>query len=137
MTPERDALLCARYPHLYRDRLGDKRETPMAYGIQCGDGWFDLLDRLSAKLEPMCLDGKLKAAQVKSKFGALRFYFAWMDDHGGPSSEAYAAVREAEEEAARTCEDCGRPGEMRRRSVQCERCWAVGRMQGSISGGVR
>ena len=45
--------------------------------------------------------------QIKEKFGGLRFYY-----HGG-DREVQGMVRMAEAWASRTCEDCGKPGELR------------------------
>lgn len=45
--------------------------------------------------------------QIKEKFGGLRFYYDGGDDM------VYGMVRMAEAWAARTCETCGQPGEMR------------------------
>src|SRR4029078_4836825 len=47
------------------------------------------------------------ASQVKEKFGTLRFYVDYA------SEEVYKMVAEAEALSAKTCEECGRPGELR------------------------
>jgi hypothetical protein len=69
-----------------------------------GDGWYNLLDELSAILEPM----GVIADQVKEKFGGLRFYYhgAHIDD----MNKVDAAIDRAEVRAKRTCEVCGEPG---------------------------
>ena len=51
MNKENDDKLCAAFPLLYADRRGDIRQTAMAWGFDCGDGWFDLIWDMSAKLE--------------------------------------------------------------------------------------
>ncbi len=75
MDKELQQKLQRRFPVLYRD-LG-KPDTSMELGITCGNGWFDLLWRLSEDLEK--LDPNLVAAQVKEKFGSLRFYLRQSD----------------------------------------------------------
>jgi len=69
--------LVKRYPKLYKDHGGDPRQTCMAWGLAVGDGWYHILDNLSAGL--MLLSGKygidIIADQVKEKFGGLRFYY--------------------------------------------------------------
>lgn len=93
-------------------------------GPECDDGWNDILNRLFAKLEA---EAKKYPAgeepylvQVKEKFGTLRVY---MDQMNGDMAKAIA---EAEEESARTCEYCGRPGREISRNgwikVRCEEC---------------
>lgn len=51
MHPDKDRLLVKNFPLLYADRFGDMRETCMYWGFACGDGWFDLIYRVSEKLE--------------------------------------------------------------------------------------
>ncbi len=70
-----------------------------------GKGWLDILDRLATDLIAMGWDRDLH--QVKEKFGGLRFYI-------GDATEAmHERVAQAEAEAARTCEYCGKPGQAR------------------------
>ena len=110
MREDLDKRLCAEFPLLYRDRHGDKMKTCMCWGFP-GDGWFHILYRLSAKLEPLIAaqpeEGRAVAAQVKEKFGGLRFYMDFA------TKEMNSLISEAELEALRTCEMCGVPGEQR------------------------
>ena len=123
MREDLDKRLCAEFPLLYRDRHGDKMETCMCWGFP-GDGWFHILYRLSAKLEPLIAaqpeEKRAVAAQVKEKFGGLRFY---MD--GKQTKEIRDLVNKAESEALVTCEMCGVPGEQRSRGwikTLCDWC---------------
>ena len=75
MDKELQQKLQRRFPVLYRD-LG-KPGIAMELGIACGNGWFNLLWRLSEDLEK--LDPNLVAAQVKENFGSLRFYLRQSD----------------------------------------------------------
>jgi len=55
------------------ERYGSKPKTPLTYwGVQCGDGWFELIHSVSTLLSQH--DTKIQAEQVKEKFGGLRFY---------------------------------------------------------------
>ena len=72
MKQELQDKLFKKYPKLYRQHTLSMQETCMCWGICCGDGWFKLIDELSAKLEPY----DIEAVQVKAKFGGLRFYIA-------------------------------------------------------------
>lgn len=51
MTKEQDKTLVTRYPMLYGQRNKDMKETCMCWGFECGSGWFDLINELSAGLE--------------------------------------------------------------------------------------
>lgn len=128
MKSELDEKLCADFPLLYRDRHGSMQNTCMCWGLDVGDGWYDIIYRLSQKLEAMiakCPDdpdfGRPCASQVKEKFGGLRFYMTESTD------EMEAAIRFAEGEASAICELCGEPGELGGKgwlSCRCEKCRA-------------
>lgn len=121
MRKELDNYLVNKYPNLYRDRHKSMRETAMCWGFECGDGWFPLIDRLSAKLEAEILEipiskreleklqknGYYCASQVKEKFGGLRFYMF------GDTDSMEKAIGKAEDESIKTCEECGRWGKTR------------------------
>ena len=73
----------------------------------CGDGWKEIIRNTDKKLK--YIDPEYKIAQIKEKFGGLRYYF-------DNSFESYDdvrreimddVVRAAEYEASRTCELCG------------------------------
>ena len=70
MKEELEKKLVEKYPNLYKDYGGDMTKTCMHWGFAHGDGWYNLIDELSTKLEPH----GIVAAQVKEKFGGLRFY---------------------------------------------------------------
>ena len=51
MKKELDALLCSRYPLIFADRHAPMTQSCMYWGFSCGDGWFDLIDTLCARLQ--------------------------------------------------------------------------------------
>lgn len=140
MNEENTKKLVKEYPTLYRDVGGDPRETCMTWGFECGDGWYNIVDSLSAVItnheenserfkEDMSLRARynrliqnlrimmlkrfhpeffkserVKAVQVKEKFGSLRYYMGGHDDY------VAGAVAMAEAISAVSCEKCGRPG---------------------------
>jgi len=115
MKEELDKKLVRAFPLLYGDRNAPMQSTAMCWGFP-GDGWFDLIWDLSSKLEPIIQkfidedqDTELypKAAQVKEKFGGLRFYMTC------GTSEIYDLTDKAEALSLKTCEECGKPGEKR------------------------
>jgi len=117
MSPEKDAELVRKYPMLYAQREGRMSETCMCWGFECDDGWYSLIDELSARLEGLNREiasgGGLpiEACQVKEKFGTLRFYTDAVP--GEHSDQVEKWIEEAEEKSARTCEHCGNPGKTR------------------------
>lgn len=126
MSPDKEALLCERYPMLFAMCSRGPRESAMAFGFECGDGWFDIIDAASAKLEAINRGlgkEKIVAEQVKEKFGGLRYYLS-----APPSvcDQAYAIAAEAEHASEKTCEACGKPGVLRNikfwLTTLCDKC---------------
>jgi len=83
-----------RYPKLY-EWIG--------FGFECGDGWLDLIDELSAKI--VAIMPNAQASQVKEKWGALRVYMM------SANAEIYDMLDWYEEKSKRTCEVCGNYGD--------------------------
>ena len=50
MRRELDETLCARYPLIFKDRNADMRTTAMCWGLECGDGWYNIIDTLCGLL---------------------------------------------------------------------------------------
>ena len=100
------ASLNEKYPEMYKD---------VYCGISVGEGWFKIVDALSNTIYKHCewaiKNGKMDAfpnvAQIKEKFGGLRFYMDGGDDF------CDGAIWMAENWAAETCEVCGVPGARR------------------------
>jgi len=80
---------------------------PEPYGLECGEGWKNIVDHTHEKLK--YIDPDYKIAQIKEKFGGLCYYydqsFESYDDIRREIMEDI--VRAAEYEASRTCELCG------------------------------
>jgi hypothetical protein len=123
---ERRKKIYENSPILY-SLVGDRNATPrysICYGIECGDGWLDIIDEASQKIEKLSLKKKEEDPnfdgfvihQIKEKFGGLRLYVSKRD------SEVDKIVMEAENACAVTCETCGNPGEVRRSSWLKNRC---------------
>lgn len=106
MNSDLEKKLVADFPKLYIGVLASSSRSRMSSGFECDDGWFDLIYDLSKKIEkkndsiknPDCY---YVAAQVKEKFGGLRFYIH-NDDY-----DVREWVREAEEASLHICEICG------------------------------
>jgi len=51
MTKELDEKLCKKYPKIFANRYGDMRTTCMVWGMECGDGWYNIIDSLCSNLQ--------------------------------------------------------------------------------------
>ncbi len=80
----------------------------MVFGLECGDGWYNLLDDLCCKIQKHLDENpqleSFKMRQIKEKFGELSFYYQGGDDY------ISKVVREAEQQSYKTCELCGNDG---------------------------
>jgi hypothetical protein len=101
MTPEREAFLKANHPVVFGQ----------LNWFECDDGWFDIIDTAALLIGKQ--PGKFVAAQIKEKFGGLRFYISSDADETAVST-VYAIIDMAEHLSFRVCEVCGRPGTLRR-----------------------
>ena len=134
--------LVKTYPKIFKDVGGDPKVTCMADGIQCNDGWYDLLDTLCHTMQRWC-DGEntryitetdkyefvvegdpeyvqVVASQVKEKLGELRFYV------DGGDATTQGIIQMAENMSSRICELCGSPAKTSRDSgwmhTTCDSC---------------
>jgi len=104
----------------------DRREPINVFGFECGDGWFNLLYEACTKIEAIISKKNQReqanygVAQIKEKFGTLRFYM-----NGGLDEEIHQIIGVAEDKSEVTCERCGEPGTLRGKRwmvTQCDNC---------------
>ena len=117
--------LLKRY-HIFFDYLKeDKRDImlPIYFGIECGDGWFIILDTLMYRIKEYCHYHKvepIEIKQIKEKFGTLSFYYSGGDSH------ISGIVSMATHMSTRTCEFCGTTNNVGRTeqwiSIICKDC---------------
>lgn len=76
-----------------------------------GPGWSSLIDKIYDKLpDPAVM------LQVKEKFGGLRFYIS------SGSQELLDFIDQVEAESLKLCEQCGKPGVLRKGGWVVTRC---------------
>lgn len=114
------------------------KKNPYLYGesfyFECEDGWLDIIEDLSDKLERLIIDRYLQmekfgedieyqrsyASQVKEKYGGLRFYMY------GSTQEMEKLIDDAEKKSKKTCEICGKLGFTRYEgwiTTLCDSCY--------------
>lgn len=98
MTEERELLPIEK-------KLLDRIDPSYGKWISCGSGWYRILEELDAKLAYLYPDYKI--AQVKEKFGTLRFYTEGVPV-GVVGELMDDAIAEASRLSAKTCEICGK-----------------------------
>ena len=77
MKNELQEKLFEKYPIIFQDHTKSECETCMCWGLETGDGWYDLIENLCKELTAISneYDIAIIADQVKEKFGTLRFYY--------------------------------------------------------------
>ena len=101
MTDRTDELV-AKYPGLLSN---------VYCGMSMPPGWFDLVDTLCAWIDARDeYRGKVAVAQIKEKFGGLRFYIDTQDLSEPDEIVLYTAVGAAKRLSFRICQKCGAAG---------------------------
>jgi len=115
MKPELQNKLFEKYPKIFRQKDLPMQQTAMCWGLDCGDGWYNIIDTLCHQIQwhiehnlskdedPEVVN--VEATQVKEKYGGLRFYY------DGGNDFISGLVYMAEGMSEKTCEECGAPGE--------------------------
>jgi len=100
------------FPGLYADMYGDASKTCMAWGVEIGPGWYDLVYDLSAKLNaiiqtfPKEYAQNFRFSQIKEKLGGLRIHMT------KTSPEMRELIHKAESDSYHICHRCGQPGKL-------------------------
>ncbi len=139
MTPELEGKLQETYPELFEGLYGSPLQTALAFGLECGDGWFDIIDGICHVIKE----------EINNREQSIKWADAWNKDILDPDSEYYGreprevlepitvtitqikekfgtlrfyynggdeyidgAVRMAEIISANTCEVCGNRGSL-------------------------
>ncbi len=126
MTQKLSKELYVAYPRIFDD--GEEYSVPFEHG----DGWYNLVNSLCMKIDTVLKDNPsivFHVAQIKEKFGTLRFYYYIeydkedIDDTALQKIDMY--IDEAEKESKVTCENCGKSGKLNFSgwlSVSCDDC---------------
>lgn len=112
MSPELEDKLIRKYPELFIDKDKPVTQSLMAFGCECDDGWFELLNTLCFGISQHIRNGHYTHApdaayrfvQIKEKFGGLRVYDWAHDDY------IDGMIWMAESMSYCTCEICGNSG---------------------------
>jgi hypothetical protein len=112
MNPELSGKLISKYPEQFSN-------YQYVDYIECGDGWYDLLDRLCYAIQSHINYRKkteeplqnFQWSEIKEKFGGLRAYFY------GADSYINGLVAMAESMSYSICEISGEKGKLRKQKV--------------------
>lgn len=136
MNTELQNQLYEKYPQLFVNKDKTPMQSPMCFGIETGEGWYDIISSLcwmikqyedsvvwqtqwKQKTEPEYKSDyfPVKFDQIKEKYGGLRVYFSGGDQY------VEGLVSMAEAMSYHICDVCGNKGEANKGgwiSVRCE-----------------
>lgn len=120
MTRILEDKLKSEFPLLLVKMHGSARETCMAYGVECDDGWYELIRSLCREVQDWSdrTEKQIVAEQIKEKFGGLRFYISSNKTNpisDGEWSVLNGIINRYEEMALNTCEITGAKGTLSKR----------------------
>ncbi len=108
-----------RYMFPSDEIMGDETKSCLFWGFECGTGWENLLENLFKEIDATHPPEDFKIAQIKSKFGSLRFYVDYDTQIIGDIISKYENL------SYNTCEQCGASPaapEGRWVTTLCEKC---------------
>lgn len=136
MNTELQNTLYEKYPQLFVNKDKTPMQSPMCFGIEVNDGWYDIISTVcwmikqhedsivwqtewKQKTEPEYQSDyfPVKFDQIKEKYGGLRVYFSGGDQY------IEGLVSMAEAMSYHICDVCGNKGEANKDgwiSVRCE-----------------
>jgi hypothetical protein len=119
MEPDLAKKLFDDFPDIL-NKSDDPTKSCMFWGIDCGDGWYLLLRELCEEIRAICKERPgttCRAAQVKEKFGGLRFYVDILepdDEESLTFDRIHEKIGEYERKSTTICEKCGAAGQIRK-----------------------
>ena len=137
MNDELQNKLYEKYPQLFVNKDKTPMQSPMCFGIETGEGWYEILSSLcwmikqyedsiiwqtewNQKTNPEYKSDyfPVKFDQIKEKYGGLRVYFSGGDQY------IEGLVSMAEAVSYKVCDVCGNKGEANKQGWISTRCEA-------------
>jgi hypothetical protein len=137
MNTELQNKLYEKYPQLFVNKDKTPMQSPMCFGIETGEGWYEIVSSLcwmikqyedsivwqtewNQKTNPEYKSDyfPVKFDQIKEKYGGLRVYFSGGDQY------IEGLVSMAEAMSYKICDVCGNKGEANKQGWISTRCEA-------------
>ena len=145
MNIELELKLQEEFPFMKQNPIEEEQNLYRRFGCDCGDGWYEILRDCCRKITERYAEAGVQIdfvpAQIKEKFGILRFYYGYEDTPCGIAAfdflgsgksirielsnesddeqkvnlrrDIAGIVRAAEERSNHSCEKCGDEGVLR------------------------
>lgn len=118
MTLELELQLVNKFPELCKQYGGDMKETCFAFGFECYDGWFNLIEETLSEIDKISKENSIDVsiAQIKQKFGKLVIYLDFEPSEKPNKDgiqEIYKVIDSAYTKSEKISEISGLPGKIR------------------------
>jgi len=124
MKKELQDKLYDKYPKIFKQKDDDMTTTCLCWGLECGDGWYWLIDNLCDTIQShIDYNNKyqLEFTQVKEKFGSLSLY-----TNNNEDSMISGMLRLATDMSYKICEACGSTKDVTKTTgwikIRCKDC---------------
>lgn len=125
LTDEPWKTLVAQWPQFFGSKSSRRKISQLEiYGIQCDEGWYDLLSRLLVDFNAIARRSKIpypRIRQIKEKFGCLRVHLS-APREGTIDPELLAVIEQYSRESETICETCGAIGRLFKGQYWTTRC---------------
>lgn len=99
--------LLERYPSFFPNIYGNPVKTSLAFGLECDNGWFSIVEELCEKIASLG-DIGFEFTQIKEKWGLLRVYYIFRaENEHWDWDKIDKLIDIAETKSKHTCEHCG------------------------------
>lgn len=83
MRKELELKLQEEFEFMWQNNMDEEREIYRRWGCECSDGWYDILHDCCNQIKERYLQAGMEIdfepAQIKEKWGTLRFYYGYKD----------------------------------------------------------
>lgn len=115
MDIQKQAYLFNTFSELFKERKLPPSSSCMCFGIECGDGWYGIIEHLCRRLMSTAMAHGYSPpsfSQIKEKYGTLRVHYNYpiipdisnIDDY---FKEIDVLITDAEDASSFVCERCG------------------------------
>jgi hypothetical protein len=104
MDSHKENELYERFSHLYRERLAPLESSKMGWGFQCGDGWYNIIHKMSKRIAALSSDDEFAPAITevsRNEDGTLHV------EARNLIPPVADLIETAREQSRVTCESCG------------------------------
>jgi len=107
--------LYEKYPDFFKNKDLGVQKSCMARGIECDDGWFDLIETVCSVIKNFINNNQditFEFDQIKEKFGGLRIYYSTniLEKARYNKDYIHGVISLAESISYRICEQTGDKG---------------------------